>query len=887
MPKSLSPRRMARARNEGLDVVVGVRATAAELAAFTNANANTGWIVYDTTNAYFYGITAADSSSVTAVRIDQAVVTTLGGSTADTFEINTDGNSIILSSSGQTADHTFTFPNATGVVVTEGATQTLAAKTLTTPTIGDFTNAGHNHSNTAGGGTVTLTASTGTTQTTYTINSGGSQLILSSSGQSGNHTFTYPDATGVVVTEAATQTLTNKTLTAANLTSPIIASGSISGSISISSPTVTGTWTNLGIVTTADINGGTIDGVTIGASSAPTVTNLGTVTTADINGGTLDGVVIGGASAAAATVTTLSAAHATTPVISTAAGKTNTGYVQVNGKTSGSVILQPADAALQDTTLLLAAQSGGAAVTINVPNVAATSDTLATLGLAQTFSGVCTFSADPVVSGLTGQDATFTITGKVGSSSTGGTITVTTGAGNGAGNAGGLLTATTGAGVNGTGAAAGSAGGAITLQPGVSGTAATGTAGSGGAINITGRTGGASTGAAGVGGVGTTIALAAGAGGADGEGGSGTGGAGGAITLTGGTGGAGATKGVGGDITLTAGTAGGAGVTAGAIGIDAGAANGGTAGAITIGGTNAESVTIGRSTKTTRALGTFRADTIQLGVSGTVGAISIFPAGATSGKITITPQNNAADHTIDIRNASFGQAATLSIPDPGNATANFVLSKGTQTLTGTYDLSGATVTYRSIVNGDVSASAAIVRSKLAQEDLARYTVPLDSLKKEDMVTPLPTAGDATNLGLVAGTHGTASPYLEGTGANNNSKTETARFTFVLPPEYVAGETVTLRLHSRVDVVAATSATVDVECYEATGEAGVSADLCATAATTINSASWADKDFTITPTALTNGDTLDVQLTTVVNDGGGGGTCKANIGLVQFLLDIKG
>lgn len=38
-----------------------------------------------------------------------------------------------------------------------------------------------------------------------------------------------------------------------------------------------------------------------------TWTNLGTVTTADINGGTLDGVTIGGASAAAATVTTFTA----------------------------------------------------------------------------------------------------------------------------------------------------------------------------------------------------------------------------------------------------------------------------------------------------------------------------------------------------------------------------------------------------------------------------------------------------------------------------------------------------------------------------------------------------------------------------------------------------
>lgn len=103
---------------------------------------------------------------------------------------------------------------------------------------------------------------------------------------------------------------------------------------------LTGTWSNLGTVTTVDINGGTIDGTTQatgtingsiavggawtaaatwtlpaitlggtvtsnGQSFSGTIANLGTVTTADINGGTVDGAVIGGASAAAGTFTTL------------------------------------------------------------------------------------------------------------------------------------------------------------------------------------------------------------------------------------------------------------------------------------------------------------------------------------------------------------------------------------------------------------------------------------------------------------------------------------------------------------------------------------------------------------------------------------------------------
>jgi len=63
---------------------------------------------------------------------------------------------------------------------------------------------------------------------------------------------------------------------------------------------------------TVDIDGGTIDGVTIGGTTAPTVTDLGAVANCDINGGTIDGVninnsAIGGSTPAAGAFTTLSA----------------------------------------------------------------------------------------------------------------------------------------------------------------------------------------------------------------------------------------------------------------------------------------------------------------------------------------------------------------------------------------------------------------------------------------------------------------------------------------------------------------------------------------------------------------------------------------------------
>ena len=104
-----------------------------------------------------------------------------------------------------------------------------------------------------------------------------------------------------------------------------------------------------------DINGGTIDGVTIGATVAPTVTNLGSVATADINGGTIDGTTIGSASPAAITGTALTATisatlqhSASTKLATTATGIDVTGTVTADGltvdgsstfNTSGTAIL--------------------------------------------------------------------------------------------------------------------------------------------------------------------------------------------------------------------------------------------------------------------------------------------------------------------------------------------------------------------------------------------------------------------------------------------------------------------------------------------------------------------------------------------------------------------
>lgn len=82
---------------------------------------------------------------------------------------------------------------------------------------------------------------------------------------------------------------------------------------------------------------------------------------------------------------------------------------------------------------------------------------------------------------------------------------------------------------------------------------------------------------------------------------------------------------------------------------------------------------------------------IQAGLSGTAGYFAAFPATAARGSLRLAAANNAGNTVTTITNASFGQATTITIPDPGVAAATFVLSDGStqqiatgnlQTLTG-------------------------------------------------------------------------------------------------------------------------------------------------------------------------------------------------------------
>ncbi len=183
------------------------------------------------------------------------------------------------------------------------------------------------------------------------------------------------------------------------------------------------------------------------------------------------------------------------------------------------------------------------------------------------------------------------------------------------------------------------------------------------------------------------------------------------------------------------------------------------------------------------------------------------------------------------------------------------------------------------------------RSELLQEDLAVYPVNLTHLRVWDALqTVLPGTAASDDLAISGGTYGTNNVYINaGDLKAAGATTRRARFVVALPPEYVAGQTVKIRVSAGMLTTAAdTSCTVDLEAYVSGRDNTIDgSDLVTTSATTMNSTSFADKDFVVTETALTPGDELDVRISIACNDAATVTAVTPAIGAIELLADIKG
>lgn len=199
------------------------------------------------------------------------------------------------------------------------------------------------------------------------------------------------------------------------------------------------------------------------------------------------------------------------------------------------------------------------------------------------------------------------------------------------------------------------------------------------------------------------------------------------------------------------------------------------------------------------------------------------------------------------------------------------------------------------ITGDLQVAGTIKpprpRTELRQEDLAVYPVRLSDFKVWDnQASNLPNAGAADDLGIYTGTWGTHAVKLSsGDVKAAGAVTRRAAITLQLPVEYVAGESIKIRVSGATETtVADVSSTVDVEAFLVGRDGTIDgADLVTTAAQSINATAFADKDFTVDPTTLAPGDELFIRVTLASNDAATVGAVQPSIGAVELLCDIRG
>lgn len=199
-----------------------------------------------------------------------------------------------------------------------------------------------------------------------------------------------------------------------------------------------------------------------------------------------------------------------------------------------------------------------------------------------------------------------------------------------------------------------------------------------------------------------------------------------------------------------------------------------------------------------------------------------------------------------------------------------------------------------VVPGDVRITGSVApglsrANVLALAELQAFNVPWTWWRTFDaMGTNLPGAAANDDLGFLGGTHGTNHPTLQAGDVGGTSSTRYARAAILLPWEYVSGQSVTLRFYAACQTSAPDmTCTLDIAAHATDGDYTVGADLASAAvANNIQSTVFANVDFTITPTALSPGDELDVLLSIVYNDAGNLDVMIPTVGKVQLLCDVR-
>lgn len=280
---------------------------------------------------------------------------------------------------------------------------------------------------------------------------------------------------------------------------------------------------------------------------------------------------------------------------------------------------------------------------------------------------------------------------------------------------------------------------------------------------------------------------------------------------------------------------------------------------------------------------------IQAGLSGTAGYLASFPGTAAKGSLRVTAVANSGDTLTTITNAAMGQASVITIPDPADATAAFVVAPA------------------ALVSGNFLAASGtaglVVDSGLSTTDLATYTSPTIA---NHLAVFTDTAGNlgedvatAINSGSIqAGLSGTAGRFISypGTAANGSLLLQADNAGADFSTSISNGTMGQSTVYTIPDVgastgqfLAKTAAFVNGNLVQASGTAGVCVDsgvapsaiqlkADVTAATTANIGGAGAGPLTVTVAGLT---TSSVVVATVATSSNAVSVIKAVAGTGNF------
>lgn len=144
---------------------------------------------------------------------------------------------------------------------------------------------------------------------------------------------------------------------------------------------------------------------------------------------------------------------------------------------------------------------------------------------------------------------------------------------------------------------------------------------------------------------------------------------------------------------------------------------------------------------------------IQAGLSGTAGTLISFPAVAANGSLIVAAVGNAGNFNATISSKStLGQATVYTVPDPGAATANFVLDAGTAAAISVNNLKFGATPVPQVDPGSCTIVAAAGAS-----NVSNVTIQLKDGSGTNMTRILPfrvyasSAADGLTLASVAST----------------------------------------------------------------------------------------------------------------------------------------